>query len=139
MALLSARSVAGNSASATYGVPPLEPQDPPRRWPCSPPRNGGRDPGARPSSGSEAIDTIVRIVRGYWDLRQAGSWSHTADRRKSQPPLATKPNPEMREISQPGGITFSARTKIAIAAIQRTFITPPTNKSAISIQQQPRQ
>ena len=65
--------------------------------------------------------------------------SHPADRSRSQPPLAIKPNPEMSEMRQRRGSTFSARTKLAIAAIHRTFITPPTNKSAISIQQQPRQ
>src|SRR5271165_4732312 len=65
--------------------------------------------------------------------------NHAAVRSRSQPPLATRPNPDMRDICQPGGIAFSASTKMAIAAIQRRFITPPTNKSAISIQQQPRQ
>jgi hypothetical protein len=42
-------------------------------------------------------------------------------------------------LTSPNGIVFSSRTKIAIAAIHRRFITPPTNSSPIRIQQQPTQ
>lgn len=37
------------------------------------------------------------------------------------------------------GINFSARTNVAIAAIQSRFMTPPTNKSPINTQQHPKQ
>src|ERR1700738_2315188 len=57
----------------------------------------------------------------------------------SQAPHAKNPKPAMREIARPAGTTFSVSTKIVIAAIQSTFITPPTNNSAIRAQQQPTQ
>jgi hypothetical protein len=57
----------------------------------------------------------------------------------SQVPAATKPAPAIREIRRPSGITFSTSTKAEIVAIHSTFITPPTNKSAINTQQQPTQ
>ena len=37
------------------------------------------------------------------------------------------------------GMIFSASTKIASAAIQKTFMTPTTKSSAMSAQQQPMQ
>jgi|HubBroStandDraft_6_1064221.scaffolds.fasta_scaffold71961_5 hypothetical protein len=57
----------------------------------------------------------------------------------SQIPAATKPAPAIREIRRPTGIIFSMSTKAEIMAIHSTFITPPTNKSAINTQQQPTQ
>jgi hypothetical protein len=42
-------------------------------------------------------------------------------------------------MMRPPGKTFSARTKIAIAAIQSTFMTPPTKRRPIKTQQQPMQ
>jgi hypothetical protein len=45
----------------------------------------------------------------------------------------------MRDTAGPAGTTFSASTSADSAAIYKTFMTPPTNSSAISIQQQPMQ
>ena len=57
----------------------------------------------------------------------------------SQVPAATKPAPAIREITRPNGTILSMSTKAEIVAIHSTFITPPTNKSAINTQQQPTQ
>jgi len=57
----------------------------------------------------------------------------------SHTPAATRAAPAVREIARPAGMTFSASTSIAIAAIHNTFITPPTNSNAMSTQQQPMQ
>ena len=56
-----------------------------------------------------------------------------------QVPAATQATPAARAIHHPNGVTFSKRTSSARTAIQSTFITPLTNKSAISTQQQPTQ
>ena len=53
-------------------------------------------------------------------------------------PAATRADPATRRNSRPG-ISFSARTRAPIAAIQSRFMTPATNRSTISAQQQPRQ
>ena len=66
------------------------------------------------------------------DRSQAAIASATA-------PQATSTAPMMRPIQSPPGKVFSIRTSSAIAAIQARFMIPPTNNSAISIQQQPRQ
>jgi len=52
-------------------------------------------------------------------------------------PIITAPS--ALAIASPFGATFSIATRTASAAIQRIFMTPPTNSSAISAQQQPRQ
>jgi hypothetical protein len=57
----------------------------------------------------------------------------------SQAPVATHAMPAARAIHRPKSVSFSKRTSSAKSAIQSTFITPPTNKSAIKTQQQPTQ
>src|SRR6266516_4673452 len=57
----------------------------------------------------------------------------------NQAPAATHAMPAARAIHRPTGVSFSKRTSSAKSAIQSTFITPPTNKSAIKTQQQPTQ
>src|ERR1700748_2104593 len=57
----------------------------------------------------------------------------------NQMPAAINPAPAINDTACPLKVTFSARIKIAIAAIHDTFITPPTNSSAINVQQQPTQ
>jgi hypothetical protein len=47
--------------------------------------------------------------------------------------------PAMLLPLSPNGRVFSSRTKPEMAAIQRRFMTPPTNSRAMRIQQQPRQ
>jgi hypothetical protein len=47
--------------------------------------------------------------------------------------------PATLPLTSPKGIVFSSKTKMAIAAIHKRFITPPTNSNAIRIQQQPTQ
>ena len=54
-------------------------------------------------------------------------------------PHASIATPQARAIHGPPGSTFSAMTSRVRAAIQARFITPPTNSSAMSIQQQPTQ
>src|SRR5436189_220530 len=54
-------------------------------------------------------------------------------------PQATRTTPVARPIQPPQGRVFSISTSSAIAAIQARFMIPPTNSSAISTQQQPRQ
>ena len=54
-------------------------------------------------------------------------------------PASTKKPPANRATIWPRGITFSSSTRIPSAAIQKRFMTPPTNKSTISAQQQPTQ
>src|SRR5438105_4882005 len=55
------------------------------------------------------------------------------------PPQRMRATPPARPSRPPAGTTFSARTNSASAAIQRTFIRPPTNSSAMMAQQRPRQ
>ena len=57
----------------------------------------------------------------------------------SQTPAATHAMPAARAIHRPAGVIFSRRTSSDKNAIQSTFITPPTNRSAIKTQQQPTQ
>src|SRR5262249_58424108 len=66
-------------------------------------------------------------------------WKTGGYKKKRQTPAATKPVPDSREMRRPAGTTFSASTKTARTAIHKTFITPPTNSSVISAQQQPMQ
>src|ERR1700731_2793375 len=54
-------------------------------------------------------------------------------------PQTTRTMPVTRLIRPPQGSVFSTSTRSARAAIHNTFINPPTNSRAISIQQQPRQ
>src|SRR5262249_35701086 len=56
----------------------------------------------------------------------------------NQAPLATKAIPAIRGTSRLG-TSFSTNTNAARAAIQKRFMTPATNKSAIKAQQQPMQ
>jgi hypothetical protein len=70
-------------------------------------------------------------------LPQAGEGDAQAS--AIQSPATTRAAPAVRETVRPKGSTFSARTAAAIAAIQSTFMTPPTKTSAISAQQQPMQ
>jgi hypothetical protein len=56
-----------------------------------------------------------------------------------QAPVTTQATPAVRAIHRPTGVSFSKRTSSERSAIQSTFITPPTNKSAIRTQQQPTQ
>ena len=73
----------------------------------------------------------------------AGSFRQKASyaifRNNSHTPAASKVTPEARAIQRPKEKSFSNRMSNASSAIQSTFITPPTNKSAISTQQQPMQ
>jgi len=57
----------------------------------------------------------------------------------NQAPPATKAIPASRGTSLPNGITFSTNTNAERAAIQKRFMTPATNNSAITAQQQPMQ
>jgi hypothetical protein len=54
-------------------------------------------------------------------------------------PQTTSTAPVNRLIRPPQGRVFSIRTNSAMPAIQARFMIPPTNRSAMSIQQQPRQ
>jgi hypothetical protein len=49
------------------------------------------------------------------------------------------PMPASRDTRRPNGVTFSINTSAARPAIHNKVITPPTNNSAISVQQQPTQ
>jgi hypothetical protein len=64
---------------------------------------------------------------------------HCGGKNSIRAPAATQPTPAARAIQRPNGVTFSKRTSSARSAIQSTFITPPTNKSAIRTQQHPTQ
>lgn len=64
---------------------------------------------------------------------------HSGPDNSSQAPATTQTTPTPRAIHRPIGVSFSRRTSSARSAIQRTFITPPTNRSAIRAQQQPTQ
>jgi hypothetical protein len=64
---------------------------------------------------------------------------HCSKDTKSPAPAATHAMPAARAIHRPTGVSFSKSTSSAKSAIQSTFITPPTNKSAIKTQQQPTQ
>jgi AraC-like DNA-binding protein len=73
-----------------------------------------------------------------------GAWRRertTGIQREStiQTPAAIHTTPAMRAIHPPHGVSFSSKTSSARNAIQSTFITPPTNNSAIRTQQQPTQ
>src|SRR5262249_30622843 len=57
----------------------------------------------------------------------------------NQAPAAIKTIPAARAIHRPKGVSFSRSTSSARSAIHSTFMTPPTNNSAISTQQQPTQ
>lgn len=54
-------------------------------------------------------------------------------------PAAIQIAPARRATHRPHGVSFSRRTSSAKSAIQSTFITPTTNKSAMRTQQQPTQ
>jgi len=54
-------------------------------------------------------------------------------------PAPSSAAPAMRPMRSPPGATFSTRTRKAMAATQSRFITPATNRSDMSIQQQPTQ
>jgi hypothetical protein len=60
-------------------------------------------------------------------------------RATSSTPATTSATPASRPTRSPRGTTFSTRTATAMAATQRRFMTPATNRSAISAQQHPRQ
>jgi hypothetical protein len=62
---------------------------------------------------------------------------HCIEDNNIRAPAATQATPAARAIHRPMGVSFSKRISSARSAIQRTFITPPTNKSAIRTQQQP--
>jgi hypothetical protein len=64
---------------------------------------------------------------------------HCGNDTSSQTPAATHAMPAARAIHRPIGVSFSTSTSSAKSAIQSTFITPATNKSAIKSQQQPTQ
>jgi hypothetical protein len=93
-------------------------------------RRCGRRPRCRRRSLS-GFGPAIRLKGSSENQRSDAANSHT--------PPAINPPPAIREIRRPAGMIFSARTKIAMAAIHSTFITPPTNNSAISAQQQPTQ
>jgi hypothetical protein len=61
---------------------------------------------------------------------------HCLEDSNIQAPAATQAIPAARAIHRPIGASFSKSTSNARRAIQSTFITPPTNKSAIRAQQQ---
>src|SRR5262245_11384735 len=65
--------------------------------------------------------------------------SYAIFRNSNHVPAARKTMPEARAIQRPNRKSFSKRMSNARSTIQSTFITPPTNKSAISTQQQPMQ
>jgi CBS domain len=58
---------------------------------------------------------------------------------RSNTPVATSATPARRPTTSPRGTTFSTRTATAMAVTQRRFMTPATNRSAMSAQQHPRQ
>ena len=64
---------------------------------------------------------------------------HCGEDNNIQAPATIQATPAARATLRPNGVTFSRRTSSARSAIQRTFITPPTNNSAIRTQQQPTQ
>ena len=54
-------------------------------------------------------------------------------------PQPMRTMPTARPTQRPGGISFSASTRMVRAAIQTRFMAPPTNKSVIRAQQHPKQ
>jgi hypothetical protein len=79
----------------------------------------------------------IAATKAYTEQKRRSPVHHSPT--TSQVPAATKPAPAIREIRRPTGTIFSMSTKAEIVAIHSTFITPPTNKSAINTQQQPTQ
>jgi hypothetical protein len=67
-----------------------------------------------------------------------GSAGH-CPKNSNWPPAAIQAIPAARATHRPKGVSFSKSTSSARSAIQSTFITPPTNKSAIRTQQHPTQ
>jgi len=60
-------------------------------------------------------------------------------RAKLNPPTRIIATPAILPLTSPNGSVFSSRMKMAIAAIHRRFMTPPTKSNPIRIQQQPTQ
>jgi hypothetical protein len=89
------------------------------------------------------VTSAVCHNRTFGRTRELGAAKQTADHsfkdNSIQAPIAIQTTPAMRAIHRPMGVSFSKRTSSERTAIQRTFITPPTNKSAIRAQQQPTQ
>jgi hypothetical protein len=59
---------------------------------------------------------------------------HCLKNNSIQAPAAIQATPAARATHRPKGVSFSKRISSARSAIQSTFITPPTNKSAIRTQ-----
>jgi hypothetical protein len=87
-------------------------------------------PGGRPQP-SEAIHARAAVI--------AARGQPTATRATSSTPAAMSATPARRPTRSPRGTTFSTRTATAMTATQRRFMTPATNRSAMSAQQQARQ
>jgi hypothetical protein len=100
-----------------------------RAFSISCPQPAARNPAAL---NREAWLELIEIAQG--DSIRQGRPLNT-----NQMPAAINPAPAINDKACPLGVTFSARIKIAIAAIHDTFITPPTSSSAINVQQQPTQ
>lgn len=118
-------------------------------------RSKMQEQGAVGGSGSAAEFAAVRAAGAgaLWadceegEYQGIGAWGrlgrnltpslHTTTIAKRTSPAAIKPIPSPIASRSPPGAIFSTATTIDSAAIQARFITPPTNSSAISAQQQP--
>jgi hypothetical protein len=94
------------------------------------------DVGAR-----QAEATKYKFGGGKWLCRKSRSHDECrrAHRAKLNAPTRIIAAPANLPLTSPVAIVFSSSTKMAIAAIHRRFITPPTNSNPIRIQQQPTQ
>jgi hypothetical protein len=82
-----------------------------------------------------AICGQTRVTRAGRSV--CGACRDQKARYRRKMPAAAIAAPARRGTSRPVGMIFSNRTKIVRPAIQSRFMTPPTNRSAISTQQQP--
>ena len=98
-----------------------------------------RRPGQKAMGRDSKVKLHLRCCRRQFELNIKQVARHCGKDTSSQAPAATHAMPAARAIHRPTGVSFSKRTSIAKSAIQSTFITPPTNKSAIKTQQQPTQ
>jgi hypothetical protein len=82
---------------------------------------------------------LVRSRKGLLQHNRPAATLNQAFWVSNQTPPAIKAIPASRGTSRPNGTTFSTNTNAERAAIQKRFMTPTTNKSAITAQQQPMQ
>ena len=98
-----------------------------------------RRPGQKAMGRDSKVKLHLRCCRRQFELNIKQVDRHCGKDTSIQAPAVTHAMPAARAIHRPTGVSFSKRTSSAKSAIQSTFITPPTNKSAIKTQQQPTQ